>query len=62
MSVLENFTTLYNDVRDILHDKTFQPLQTKEIIQVMQIAATLSNAYELHNINEQLEFHFGKSF
>jgi len=63
MSVFENFTTFYNDVRDILQDKTsFQALKTEEIIQIMQIAATLSSAYELRNINEQLEYHFGKSF
>ena len=63
MSITENFTNFYNDIRDTLQEKTsFQSLHTEEIIQVMQIAASLTCAYELRGINEALEYHFGKAF
>ena len=56
MSVLENFNTFYSDIRDTLQEKTsFQSLHTEEIIQVMQIAASLTCAYELSSIKEALE-------
>ena len=57
MAVSENFEYYYNDVRGILQDKTsFQSLKTEEIIQIMQIAATLSLAQEVHTISENYSY------
>jgi len=57
MAVSENFKYYYDDIRNTLQEKTsFQALKTEEIIQVMQIAATLSLAQEVHTISENYSY------
>ena len=51
----EDFNFFYQDVRNLIAEKTAnQSLNTKEIMQVMQIAATLTVSRQIANIEEIL--------
>jgi hypothetical protein len=56
-NIIENFTNIYNDVRQFLSDKTsMQALKTEQIIQIMQIAATLTMAYSVQHQTDSIIF------
>jgi len=56
MNINENFEMFYQYARQSLSEKTsMQALKTEEILQVMQIASTLTLAYEIKGVKEVLQ-------
>jgi len=56
MNILENFETFYQAVRESISQKTsMQALKTEEILQVMQIASTLTLVQEIKGVKEVLQ-------